>query len=254
MKLNELFNKIKQVTMQESDSPITKNKQDGVAEGADHKTYLSQIPSLEWSALNKKTWRAIRDEGLEEEQDTPNPHDWVMAQLAIDPADAQALQAYDADAIEEFSRFDIHLKQQYPGLVDLIDYDAGTVTIVKVKQGVAEGDYNPDTLVGKKGTYKGYGITQEGPHQWGISSSSRKFTTLNAAKQHIDKNLIDGVAEGEEDLDEVWSQKYKKSINCSHPKGFSQKAHCAGKKKHNESVNDQEMQCPDCGTTEIVIG
>jgi hypothetical protein len=23
-----------------------------------------------------------------------------------------------------------------------------------------------------------------------------------------------------------WSMKYKKSINCSHPKGFSQKQHC----------------------------
>ena len=30
---------------------------------------------------------------------------------------------------------------------------------------------------------------------------------------------------------EKWSDKYKKSINCSNPKGFSQKAHCAGKKK-----------------------
>ena len=28
-----------------------------------------------------------------------------------------------------------------------------------------------------------------------------------------------------------WSQKYKKSIDCDNPKGFSQKAHCAGKKK-----------------------
>jgi len=32
-------------------------------------------------------------------------------------------------------------------------------------------------------------------------------------------------------LGEGWSAKYKKSINCSNPKGFSQKAHCAGKKK-----------------------
>ena len=32
-------------------------------------------------------------------------------------------------------------------------------------------------------------------------------------------------------LDEKWSQKYKNSINCSNPKGFSQKAHCQGKKK-----------------------
>lgn len=50
-------------------------------------------------------------------------------------------------------------------------------------------------------------------------------------------------------ITEAWSQKYKKSINCSHPKGFSQKAHCAGKKKHNESV-EMEMTCPDCGMCE----
>jgi len=53
----------------------------------------------------------------------------------------------------------------------------------------------------------------------------------------------------EEELDEKWSQKYKSSINCAHPKGFSQKAHCAGKKKHNESI-EMEMTCPDCGRCE----
>jgi hypothetical protein len=37
-------------------------------------------------------------------------------------------------------------------------------------------------------------------------------------------------------IEEKWSQKYKDSINCSNPQGFSQKAHCAGrKKKVNES-------------------
>lgn len=29
----------------------------------------------------------------------------------------------------------------------------------------------------------------------------------------------------------AWSKKYKKSIDCSNAKGFSQKAHCAGRKK-----------------------
>ena len=47
-------------------------------------------------------------------------------------------------------------------------------------------------------------------------------------------------------ITEKWSQKYKNSINCSHPKGFSQRAHCAGKKKHNENV-EMEMVCEDCG-------
>ena len=32
-------------------------------------------------------------------------------------------------------------------------------------------------------------------------------------------------------IEEKWSEKYKRSINCSNPKGFSQRAHCAGRKK-----------------------
>ena len=43
---------------------------------------------------------------------------------------------------------------------------------------------------------------------------------------------------------EGWSDKYKKSIDCNNPKGFSQKAHCAGRKKR-ESV--EEHTCHDCG-------
>jgi hypothetical protein len=50
-------------------------------------------------------------------------------------------------------------------------------------------------------------------------------------------------------ITEKWSQKYKSSINCSHPRGFSQRAHCAGKKKHNESI-EMEMVCEDCGMCE----
>lgn len=35
----------------------------------------------------------------------------------------------------------------------------------------------------------------------------------------------------EDYIDEKWSQKYKNSINCAKPRGFSQRAHCAGRKK-----------------------
>lgn len=38
-------------------------------------------------------------------------------------------------------------------------------------------------------------------------------------------------------ITEKWSEKYKRSINCNNPKGFSQRAHCQGrKKKTNEAV------------------
>jgi hypothetical protein len=48
------------------------------------------------------------------------------------------------------------------------------------------------------------------------------------------------VEEGTE-LDEKWSEKYKKSINCNDPKGFSQKAHCQGKKKESKEEIEKEV-------------
>lgn len=41
----------------------------------------------------------------------------------------------------------------------------------------------------------------------------------------------------EEIIPEKWSSKYKSSIDCSNPKGFSQKAHCQSVKKNEETIN-----------------
>ena len=49
-------------------------------------------------------------------------------------------------------------------------------------------------------------------------------------------SMLDQQGLAEEQLDEKWTKKYKDSINCSNPKGFSQKAHCAGKKKNESSI------------------
>ena len=39
-------------------------------------------------------------------------------------------------------------------------------------------------------------------------------------------------------ITEKWTKKYKKSINCSSPRGFSQKAHCAGRQKNEDVAED----------------
>jgi hypothetical protein len=44
-------------------------------------------------------------------------------------------------------------------------------------------------------------------------------------------------------MSEAWSKRYKRSINCSNPKGFSQRAHCQGRKK-NEDTDDFNQQDP----------
>lgn len=44
-------------------------------------------------------------------------------------------------------------------------------------------------------------------------------------------NGSDALGETDHGVDEAWSKKYKKSISCNSPKGFSQRAHCAGRHK-----------------------
>ncbi len=40
----------------------------------------------------------------------------------------------------------------------------------------------------------------------------------------------------------AWSDKYKKSIDCDNPKGFSQKAHCAGRRKKAKELAGKSKQ------------
>ena len=44
----------------------------------------------------------------------------------------------------------------------------------------------------------------------------------------------------QEIIDKKWTNKYKKSINCANPQGFSQRAHCAGRKKPSESLDENK--------------
>lgn len=50
-------------------------------------------------------------------------------------------------------------------------------------------------------------------------------------------------------FNEGWSDKYKRSIDCSRPKGFSQKAHCAGKKKEEDQHPNERPQGPEIKPT-----
>jgi|688.fasta_scaffold182862_2 hypothetical protein len=54
------------------------------------------------------------------------------------------------------------------------------------------------------------------------------YTKSGFVEIHVNKGI--------ETIEEKWSQKYKNSIDCNNPKGFSQKAHCQGKK--NKFLNE----------------
>ena len=52
-------------------------------------------------------------------------------------------------------------------------------------------------------------------------------------------------------VDEKWSEKYKRSIDCDNPRGFSQRAHCAGRKKTNEELYDFDKDEPMKSTVAV---
>ena len=65
-----------------------------------------------------------------------------------------------------------------------------------------------------------------------------KFIKKQKIKKPIGKFNMSLPIMGELELEEKWSEKYKKSINCNNPKGFSQRAHCQGRKKR---LKESEM-------------
>ena len=50
-------------------------------------------------------------------------------------------------------------------------------------------------------------------------------------------------------LPEGWSEKYKRSIDCSRPKGFSQRAHCQGRKKDEDQHPNEKPRGPETKPT-----
>jgi hypothetical protein len=56
---------------------------------------------------------------------------------------------------------------------------------------------------------------------------------LDRLRENIEslQQRIQQLRDGMDYIDEKWSKKYKQSINCASPRGFSQRAHCQGRKK-----------------------
>ena len=68
-----------------------------------------------------------------------------------------------------------------------------------------------------------------------------KGISEHMSDEQIDYALLLEQLEQIEVIEEEWSKKYKRSIDCNNPKGFSQKAHCQGRKKNEEIEIDDEL-------------
>lgn len=78
------------------------------------------------------------------------------------------------------------------------------------------------------------------------SASIMREERLACLRESIEflQNRIQQLRDSLDYIDEKWTRKYKKSINCSNPRGFSQKAHCAARRKraHGQSTKSKAVR------------
>ena len=227
------------------------NKQQGVAEGSDAEAYkeklLTTLPQImRFFEKNGKGWKPSKEQMLAavETGYTVMKHTGDVKQAGkamMDELNTLHRMGQDnqdvAEGLNEFAtgsggggKDDI-LKtlaaQWLNGDVSSGDLDSDIQFQEKVERRLARGIICPDGVKRKlyidySDDYKGVVIYSD--DNWSITY---KQDDLTESKQ--------GVAE-------AWSEKYKKSINCKNPKGFSQRAHCQGRKKNNEQIELDERK------------
>ena len=96
-----------------------------------------------------------------------------------------------------------------------------------------KGDKSLLTLPGTSKYQKMKKTSEPGTDKWFKAYRTLPLLTKGRKNHYMlpVKEKIEILEQELKELQEKWSAKYKKSIDCTNPKGFSQKAHCAGRKK-----------------------
>ena len=67
--------------------------------------------------------------------------------------------------------------------------------------------------------------------QAAVAMEQRAREMGKSSEAAVYRKFINMMKKKTKKMNEGWSDKYKKSIDCNNPKGFSQRAHCQGRKK-----------------------
>jgi len=111
--------------------------------------------------------------------------------------------------------------------------DGGSQAYTDFMSSIPESEETDEKLLGKKTKMK-----KPIGKLYSIGKTENKEATGAGAGVGIYDTPLFSTTKGE--MREKWSQKYKNSIDCKNPKGFSQRAHCQGKKKQtNEDFNKE---------------
>lgn len=87
-----------------------------------------------FNTCTDEIFEIIEIEGLDEEFDRYKKSDWLYVKLIIPENIINKIKRLDTEIIEMLNEFDIILKNRFKmKYIDLINYDTGEITIIKVK-------------------------------------------------------------------------------------------------------------------------
>ena len=78
--------------------------------------------------------------------------------------------------------------------------------------------------------------------QAAVAMEQRAREMGKTSEAAVYRKYINSMKKRTKKMNEGWSDKYKKSIDCNNPKGFSQKAHCAGRSKKAKELAGKSKQ------------
>ena len=103
--------------------------------------YKDQILDNEYHPINNDLWESIINESFDEEFDDYNKENYLYTELEIPQDHKDGLINMDENILEFYNDFDIWLKEssdlysygdnKKPVHLDVIDYDSGSVYIIK---------------------------------------------------------------------------------------------------------------------------
>jgi hypothetical protein len=183
-------------------------------------THTSEMDSEDQKDIIKKVKEAGKNDDVSQETNPPADENPPMEEPAQEPVEEptgeEGLEEYHI--YESMDNLFVNPKKNnmfQEGSNDILDEADRCTRIAKRKYDVWPSAYASGAVV-----------------------KCRKGKIWKGIKEEDLKEIADYKNMTDEQLDEKWSEKYKKSIDCNNPKGFSQKAHCQGKKKHDESIEE----------------
>jgi hypothetical protein len=161
--------------------------------------------------------------------------DWPDLEILERSYRADMKRASARDKVDEDWSMGKPAPQEINDLFDFLEYDDeinAVASLYRLADADLDHGYAEEIAPYKQLIIRGMLRWAQGEDEWAPTVLGAIDTLRSIGLDWPELSAISKSAQSDHNrLGEAWSKTYKKSINCSNPKGFSQRAHCAARRK-----------------------